>query len=111
MPKPKTRPNDRQIVVAVSKAQRIAKRMREEGVSMTPDRMCEWMVMWGFSNRAIRNKLKLTDYQITKIQKEAKIRKADYRDMLTPVAKAVVQRLDALSERRLVEHVEKYLLK
>jgi transposase len=65
----------------------------------------------GLSNRAIRTHLGVTDNYIYKILKPSKIKRVDYRDALNPVGKMVVQKLDRLAERKLVEHLERYLLK
>lgn len=75
----------------------------------------DWLVVLmgslGFSNRAIRRKTKLGDYQIYKILKKAGVKRIDYRDMTTPLAQHIGGKLDAMAERRLVLDLEKYLLK
>jgi hypothetical protein len=75
------------------------------------DRRCEYMGMLGFSNEAIRTHLKLTDGQIQRRLKAANIKRTDYRNMRSGVAREVVHRLDVISERRLVQHIERHLLK
>jgi hypothetical protein len=65
----------------------------------------------GFSNRAIRKRTGYSDYRIYKILKEAGIKRIEYRDMATPLAKLIGSKLDDLSERRLVLDVQQYLLK
>lgn len=65
----------------------------------------------GLSNRAMRNQLGVTDYQISRVLKKAGVKRIDYRDAVSPFGKAVVNKLDQMSERMLVDHLEKYLIK
>lgn len=75
------------------------------------DLLVEMMGMLGFSDRAIRKHLGFTSRQIQLRLKKAGIKRIDYRDCLSPLSKQVVYRLDALSERKLIEHIEQHLLK
>ena len=79
------------------------------------DEMVEYMI-WayatlGLSNRAMRNNLGVSDYQISRVLKKAGVKRVDYRDAVNPVGKAVVRKLDDMSERMLVDHLEKHLIK
>lgn len=79
------------------------------------DAMVEYLI-WayataGLSNRAMRSLLGVTDNQIAKVLKKAGVKRIDYRDATSPFGKAVVDKLDQLSDRLLVEHLEKHLLK
>jgi hypothetical protein len=79
------------------------------------DEMAEYLI-WayatlGFSNRAMRNNLGVSDYQIARVLKKAGIKRVDYRDATNEVGKAVVHKLDNMSERMLVDHLEKHLIK
>jgi len=79
--------------------------------AMYSDRGCEYMAMLGFSNRAIRSHIGLSDSQIQKKLKSAGIKRVDYRDGVNPIGRAVIQRLDHLAEKRLIQHIERHLLK
>jgi hypothetical protein len=79
------------------------------------DDMAEYLI-WayataGLSNRAMRTQLGVTDYQISRVLKKAGVKRIDYRDAVSPFGKAVVNKLDQLSERMLVDHIEKHLIK
>lgn len=79
------------------------------------DEMAEYLI-WayatlGLSNRAMRTNLGVTDYQISRVLKKAGIKRIDYRDATNEVGRAVVNKLDTMSERMLVDHLEKHLIK
>jgi hypothetical protein len=79
------------------------------------DEMAEYLI-WayatlGFSNRAMRNNLGVTDYQIGRVLRKAGIKRIDYRDATNEVGRAVVDKLDGMADRQLVDHLEKYLIK
>lgn len=97
----------KQLSKQVANAQKLAKAAQFS----SENRLCEFMVMMGFSNRAIRTQLKLTDYEIYKIQKGANLRKIDYRDAISPVSKAVVGKLTSAAQRKTIENIERYLLR
>lgn len=87
--------------------------------------LCCAYASWGLSNRAIKKFLGISDYQIYSILSAWGIKRKHYRDAMrmdpevssrypTPggrIAVELVNRLDAQAERRLVEHLEKHLLK
>lgn len=88
--------------------------MKQISISMA-DEMAEYLI-WayatlGLSNRAMRNNLGVTDYQIARVLKKAGIKRIDYRDATNEVGRAVVYKLDTLADRQLVDHIEKYLIK
>lgn len=69
------------------------------------------MAMLGFSNKAMIAHLHVTVNQITKAQKWANVRKFDYRDAVSPIGKAVVSKLEDISDSKLVKNLERILLK
>ena len=97
--------------LAVRTTTELLKRAVRNQVALEEDRRCEYFAQLGFSNRLIRKHLGYTDYQIQRRLKRANIKRVDYRDGLSAIGKAVVQKLDAISERKLVQHIERYLLK
>lgn len=93
------------------KGESYLKRARRLKLDVPEDVSCEMMATLGFSNRAIRAHTGLTDNQIQLRLKRANIKRVDYRDAISPIGKAVVFKLDGLAEKKLVEHIERYLLK
>jgi hypothetical protein len=89
----------------------ILDRIKRGHFFLPEDRRCEYMGMLGFSNEAIRNHLNLTDGQIQRRLKAANIKRTDYRNMRSGVSREVVRRLDVISERNMVRHIERHLLK
>lgn len=75
------------------------------------NRLCEYMARFGFSNRAIRDFIGLSDSQIQRVCRESGIKRIHYRDALMPLPQQIIRKLDALAEQQLITHLEKYLLK
>jgi hypothetical protein len=69
------------------------------------------MAMLGFSNKAMIAHLGITQNQIYKSQKWANVRKADYRDAISPIGKEVARRLEDISDTKLVKNLARILLK
>lgn len=74
-------------------------------------RLCEMMGMAGFSYKAMMKTLGLTRTEVKYRLKRIKVRIRDYRDGDSPLARQVISRLDEVAQRKLVENLEKYLLK
>jgi len=74
-------------------------------------RLCEMMAMSGFSYRAIGNTLALTRSEVAHRIQKLGVKVRDYRDGTSPLAKQVIARLDEVAQRRLVDNLEKFLLK
>jgi hypothetical protein len=87
--------------------------------------LCCAYASWGLSNRVIRSQLGLSDHQIYKILKPFGIKRKHYRDAMRidleiskkyptqggRIAIELLGRLDYWSERKLIEHMEKHLLR
>ena len=74
-------------------------------------RLCEMMAMAGFSHKGIARTLGMPASDIKYRLQRLHIKLKDYRDGTSRLAKEVIGRLDAVAQRRLVENLEKYLLK
>jgi hypothetical protein len=87
--------------------------------------LCCAYASWGLSNRVIRSQLGLSNHQIYKILKPFGIKRKHYRDAMRMdleiskryptqggrIALELIGRLDHWSERKLIDHLEKHLLK
>ena len=69
------------------------------------------MAMLGFSNKAMIAHLGVTQSQIYSAQKWGNVKKLDYRDAQSAIGKAVVERLEDISDSKLVKNLERILLK
>jgi len=74
-------------------------------------RLVEFMGACGFSDKAITNTLGLTKWQIRWRLHRASIKRTDYRNGTSPLAKQVINRLDTAAQRRLVNDLKPLLLK
>jgi hypothetical protein len=74
-------------------------------------RLVEYMAAVGFSYRAMAEQLGLTIPQVSWRVKRGGVSLRAYRDCRTPIAQEIVSRLDAVARRRLVDNLERLLLK
>lgn len=102
---------DKQIVTQITTAQKVAKKAVQVGLDEYTRNRIVHMAMMGLSNRAIQKNLSVTLNQIYKAQKWAGITKIAYRDAVSPIGRAVVRRLNEITENKIARHLERLLLK
>jgi len=74
-------------------------------------RLCEMLGMAGFSYKAIGKVVGLSRDQVGQRLSRLKVSVKSYRNGESPLAREVIARLDEVAQRKLVEHLERYLLK
>jgi hypothetical protein len=74
-------------------------------------RLAEMMGMAGFSYKAIMRTLGMNSSEVKYRLHRLGVRVRAYRDGETPLAKQVIGRLDEVAQKRLVDNLEKFLLK
>jgi hypothetical protein len=85
--------------------------MRKAGVSDGTRMLICRMAMCGFSNKAIRSECGVADYRIYQAQRWGNVRKADYRDAISPLGKHVMKRLTGMEDSAQLKRLERLLLK
>ena len=74
-------------------------------------RLCEMMGMAGFSYKAMQQTLGLNHNEVAHRLKKVGVKVSEYRNGNSPMAKHVISRLTAVAQRKMVENLQKYLLK
>lgn len=82
---------------------------RVDPVNDGDDRMCLLLAMKGRSNQNIRQETDLSDGQISYRLRSYEIKRVDYRDGVSPLAKAVDKVASGIADRQLNQHLKTHM--